>query len=292
MSTPAPATDSPAPPTPILLSHTWDGDATHGYPTGPGARVPDCYLFPELAAGRLYYLQSATLVSKSPVAIDWAQASFCYNKVLNQGVPQADTPNLDSVDDGKIPESLVGSVEAGGGPQPAPPSGSPITPSHWIPWTQPLPFSPSIQVQYGGSLAVGSSAEISLVFQKGPAGTEQRLTEGVKGVTSFAPKFPAVPAGKRWIVCDAFIQGSVPYSGQITTKDNDTVLASHAEALGASQSTGGYSTKQCGSALGGSDTVWPDYLKLEAGDQVLPVGTSDDAGDFGCLVMAFEVDAD
>ncbi|MBF6555516.1 MAG: hypothetical protein IVW52_04990 [Acidimicrobiales bacterium] len=270
----------------IAESYLWHGTATHGY---GGKGVPDDYLFPMLPAGRLYYLESAEIVDTVPVAVPWKQGSFVYDKVINQAIPEAWTPNLDGLVNAGVSAGRTGTIYGGGGPTSSPPAGSPV--ERWTAWTQPIPVTPSIQAQYGGSLAVGSSAEITLRLRRGPDAAEVRFTDSVKKSTGFELTSNPVPDGEEWLVCSAFIKADKAYTGEISRSSDGLVLASHAAALGATQSTGGYSHSQPSHALGGSYITWPQYVRLKATDSVKVVASADVDATYGFLVMAAEIAA-
>ncbi len=254
------ASGPPPPGGNIPLSELWQGTATGGY----GSRgVPDDYTFPAVPSGRLYYLQSVKQTVSVAVPKSWRQASFAYSKAFH-GVPEASTPNLDSLCGLGVLAGDTGTFVAGGGPAPAAPGPGYDT---WQPWNVPLPATSSLQVQTGGSVGVGNTVLNEIDYVDGGPATDIRFVDSVPSATDVTVDSAPVPAGTSWLVEAAFVQASGPFSGKVTRKSDGYVLVDNPGTNG-SQCTGGYSQHQTSLPLGGFQTVWPSYLSLAAGDQV------------------------
>jgi hypothetical protein len=271
----------------VQLSETWAGRATYGYPPG-STDVPDDYVFPPVPTGRLYMLSGIKQVAVNAVPKSWKQAFFAYSKAFN-GPPYAWTPNLDSLCGGKLePGTLTGAQRiVGGGPSPSAPDS---TYESWQPWTRALPCTSALLVQTGGSVGVGNTVETEVRYWDAGPALEVKFVGSAQIDTAYSLKSNPVPSGKKWLLETAFLHGSKSYGGTIRRVSDGLVLASHAPGT-PNQSSGGYSEQQCSLPLGGTQTVWPEYMYLRAGDQIEVEFEVPEPADVAHFVVAAELAA-
>ncbi|OYV49536.1 MAG: hypothetical protein B7Z78_13455 [Rhodospirillales bacterium 20-60-12] len=262
----AAASGRPVPPPttsgrPVTMSHLWDGTSTAPHPP-PG--VPDDYLFPGPDTGRLWFLWAAKQTNVSKVPVSWSQASFAYTKAL-LGLPEAINPNLDGLGSCHSPPNSVGTIVGGGGLTPRAPD---TLYACWRQWTQPLPCTSAIRVQTGGTMGLGNSTLTELSYVDAGPATEIRFLGSQRTASGFSASSEKVPTGSRWLVETAFLQASGDYAATLRRASDGFVLASHPGGT-RNQSSGGYSTQQTSVPLGGTQTVWPAYVYLGAGDSIV-----------------------
>jgi hypothetical protein len=276
----------------IVQTYKFNGWCTEGYdasnPYKPGQVVPDLLLMPGPPPGKLYFLESCVLGIDLPVSKSWAQANFVYTKVLNGAVREAWSPNCQSLCTHKIPASTTGTFSAGGGATETGPTET------WYEWTQPLPMTSSQQCQLGGDIGVGNSNSITLTYTDGGSANEIRFSSwnGPDSDVVLGSDFPVCPEGKQWLVETAFVKADGPWAGGMYSEATGAALTGiHTADLGATQTTGGYSTHQSSESLGGSWLIYPFNVYLQAGDRPLIKATAPNPQTFGYLALIAEVDA-
>ena len=273
----------------ITRTLTWDGTATHGYSDG-ATDVPDDVLFAAWPAGRLLFLQSAKMTVNSLVKTDFRQQDFIYNKVISTEKPEVWTPNLDVVVHMPVDPNFVGTKVGGGGVGPKPEGFD-----DWVSWTQPIPLTSSILAQLGGCLGVGNNVECELVAKDGGPATEILWVESEETENNALTVYsPSVPVGSEWLLTTGFIKANQPYAGTVERTKGSSTLVTHpltGVGSGPTQSSGGYSNEQCSTPLGGTASVWENYVRMQAGEHMTDSVLTMAAARCGLLVGIAEVSA-
>jgi hypothetical protein len=276
-----------------------------------------------IPANKLWFVHSmkqvgSLTVANFPGGYTWGQHFFAYGRVVNNGVPNATSPNFFNLsDNGDNNAGQTGTYVAWG----SDPSDTPIPtfPVGWdvtqYEWTVPLPWTTSIYPQIGSGVGVGNSLINTVTFSdSGAVCNEIRITGSItqaESPTTFlasagylrngSAASGVVPAGKEWVIAFAFMNSDSAFDGTVNRVSDGYVLVQamtqalwNAKATTHVQTQGGYGTPQADPKHSLTGAVYPNYIVLQAGDDITfyaNATSGPSSGNVGYMVMAAEVPA-